>query len=83
MDAVHNGPVVTIMSQCAEFEIGETVHSKGQLEHFSVIVGNTSHDCGSKQCMIVLEGHAITAHIQDGLPCIGMRKIQMHAIHAT
>ena len=39
---VHDGPVIAIVPQCAELKTGKTVHSKGQSEHFGMIVDDTS-----------------------------------------
>ena len=67
VDAVHDGPVIAIVSQHAELKSGKTVHSKGQSEHFGMIVDDKSRACGGKQCMIAPEGHAVPIHVRDGL----------------
>ena len=42
VQTVSNGPVVAIMSQCADLGTGKSIHSKGQLEHCGLIVEDTS-----------------------------------------
>ena len=34
------GPIIVIMSQLANFGVEQTIHSKGQTEHFGVIIDN-------------------------------------------
>ena len=43
--------------------IGKTVHSKEQLEHFGMLVEDTSRDCGGKQCVITPDGHTIPVQL--------------------
>ena len=51
---------------------GQTVHSKGQMEHFGMIIDNKSCNAGGKQCIIMPEGYTIPIHVHDGLPRIDM-----------
>ena len=69
---MEDGPIIVIMSQYANYGIGQTVHSKGQMEHFGVIIDEKSRNAGSKQCIITPEGYTIPIHVRNGLPCIDM-----------
>ena len=66
-------PIVVIVSQCANFGEGKMIHSKGQMEHFGLLIDNKLHTLGSKQCIITPEGHSVPVHMHDRLPCIDMR----------
>ena len=70
VETMGDGPMIVIMSQCANYGHGQMVHSKGQMEHFGVIIDNKSCNAGGKQCVITPEGHVIPIHMCDGLPCI-------------
>ena len=61
------------MSQHANYGVRQTVHSKGQMEHFGVVIDDKSHNAGGKQCIITPEGYSIPIHVHDGLPCIEMQ----------
>ena len=61
------------MSQHANYGVRQTVHSKGQMEHFGVVVDDKSCNAGGKQCIITPEGYTIPIHVCDGLPCIDMQ----------
>ena len=45
---MEDGPIITIMLQCKNYGLGQTVHSKGQMEHFGVIIDNESRNAGGK-----------------------------------
>ena len=68
VDTLHDGPVILLCAQHACLGKGCTVHSKGQMQHFSAIVDNASRSCGSRQCVITHEGCVIPIHIRDRLP---------------
>ena len=72
VQTMEDGLIVVIMLQCANCGIGQTVHSKGQMEHFGVVINNKSKNAGSKQCIVTPEGCTIPIHVRDGLPCIDM-----------
>ena len=42
VQTVNDGPIVVIMSQYANLGNGNTIHSKGQLEHFGLLVDDMS-----------------------------------------
>ena len=66
----HDGePIIAIFSNYAQRgDGGRTIHSKGQLESFGLIVDDKSSQLGGSQCIITNEGHAIPLHIRGGLP---------------
>ena len=68
-----DGPVILIMSQYAVLGSGKTVHSKGQMEHFGVVIDDRSRRNGGAQCMVTTEGYVVPISIRDGLPRIDMR----------
>ena len=52
VDVMADGPIILIMSQCANCGVGQTVHSKGQMEHFGLVIDDKSRNAGGKQCII-------------------------------
>ncbi len=72
VETVQDGPIIVIMSQYAELGYGKTIHSKGQMEHFGMIVDDTSRSAGGRQCIITTEGYTIPISIREGLPHIDM-----------
>jgi hypothetical protein len=72
VETMANEPVIVIMSQYANLGQGKTIHSKGQMEHFGMLIDNKSRNVGGQQCMITPEGYTIPLHVCDGLPCMDM-----------
>ena len=56
---MEDGPIIVIMLQYVNYGIGQMVHSKGQMEHFGVVIDNKSRNAGGKQCIIMPEGYTI------------------------
>ena len=46
VDTMADGPIILIMSQYANYGVGQTVHSKGQMEHFGLVIDNKSRNAG-------------------------------------
>jgi hypothetical protein len=74
MQTDDKGEVIGIMPQSAIMETGESILSKGQIEHFGAIVDDRPPRNGRRQAIITSEGYTIPIHIRDGLPRIDMRK---------
>ena len=72
VETMADGPIIVIMSQYANLGVGQTVHSKGQMEHFGMIIDDRSRSVGGKQCIITPEGYTIPIHVRDGLSHIDM-----------
>ena len=68
-----DGPIIVIGFQYALFGKGKTVHSKGQMEHFGMLIDDKSRKCGGKQCLFTPDGYTIPLHIRDGLCYMDMR----------
>ena len=73
VNTMADGPIIVVMSQHVNCGHSQTVHSKGQMEHFGVIVDDKSHTTGRKQCIVAPERCAIPIDARDGLPRIDMR----------
>ena len=74
VETVDDGPIIIIMSQYANLGRGKTIHSKGQMENFGLVVDDRSRRLhGGNQCIITQEGYVIPIHIRDGLPRFDMR----------
>jgi hypothetical protein len=54
-----------IMSQYAISGEGKTIHSKTQLEHFGMIVHDSSRRTGGRQCIVTNEGYVLPLHEND------------------
>ena len=52
MPTVGDGKIIAIMSQCANLGEGQTVHSKGQMEHFGMCADDASCMCGGQQHVV-------------------------------
>ena len=52
VDTMADGPIIVVMLQCVNYGIGQTVHSKGQMEHFRMIIDDKSCNTDGKQCII-------------------------------
>lgn len=73
LETVHDGPIIGILSSYAlRNDGGRTIHSKGQLESFGIVVDDKSASVGGSQCLITNEGYVVPIHIRDGLPYIDM-----------
>ena len=75
VETVTDGPIIAIFSNYAardEADNGRTIHSKGQLESFGLLVDDRPQSSGGTQCVITNEGYVIPLHIRDGLPYMDM-----------
>ncbi len=72
VETVNDGPIIIIMSQYANLGRGKTIHSKGQMENFGLVVDDRRRLNGGNQCIITQEGYVIPLHIRDGLPRFDM-----------
>ena len=61
------GPIVLILHQYAYLGQGKTIHSSGQLEHYSIEVDDRSRVVKGKQRIVTLEGYKIPLQVRDGL----------------
>ena len=57
VQTMEDGPIIVIVSQCLNCGVGKMAHSKGQMEHFGVVIDDESCNTGGKQCNVVPEGH--------------------------
>eukprot|EP00977_Amphora_coffeiformis_P023640 scaffold13888_cov137-Amphora_coffeaeformis.AAC.1 len=73
VEMINDGPIIVIMSQYANLGHGKTIHSKGQMENFGIVVDDRARSAGGNQCVITTEGYVIPLHIRDGLPRFDMR----------
>eukprot|EP00977_Amphora_coffeiformis_P021002 scaffold8713_cov125-Amphora_coffeaeformis.AAC.1 len=73
VETIHDGPIIVIMLQYANLGQGKTIHTKGQMENFRIVVDDRARSAGGNQCVITTEGYVIPLHIRDGLPCFDMR----------
>ena len=73
VETVADGSVIVIMLQHENHGTGQTAHSKGQMEHFGVIVDDKSRNAGGKQCVVVPEEYTVPIHVHDGPPRIDMQ----------
>ena len=60
VEMMADGPIIVIMSQCANFSQGQTIHSKGKMEHFGALIDSKSCTEGGKQCIIAPKRHTIS-----------------------
>ena len=68
-----DGYIIGIFSNYAQrADTGPTIHSKGQLESFGMIVDDKSRSVGGSQCIVTLEGYVVPLNIRDGLPYVDM-----------
>ena len=73
IETVHDGPIIGIFSSYAQRgDGGHTIHSKGQLESFGLIVDDKSSTLGGSQCIITNEGYVVPLHIHNGLAYMSM-----------
>ena len=73
LDTADQGPIIGIFSSYAKREDGgPTVHSKGQMESFGLLIDDKSSQLGGSQCIITTEGYVVPLHIRQGLPYMPM-----------
>eukprot|EP00977_Amphora_coffeiformis_P024461 scaffold15918_cov194-Amphora_coffeaeformis.AAC.1 len=72
VETINDGPIIVIMLQYANLGHGKTIHSKGQMENFGIVVDDRARSAGRTQCVITTEGYVIPLHIRDGLPRFDM-----------
>ena len=70
---IEDGPIILIMLQYANHGSRHTIHSKGQMENFGILIDDKSRNAGGNQCVVTQEGYVIPLSIHDGLPCMDMR----------
>ena len=68
------GPVILLMGSYAYLGKDRTIHSKGQMEHFGLIVDDKSMKVGGTQCIKTPEGYIIPLDIKNGLAYLKMEK---------
>ena len=73
IDTVHDGPIIGIFSNYAKrSDAGRTIHSKGQLQSFGLLVDDSATAVGGSQSIVTNEGYVIPLHVRDGLPYLDM-----------
>ena len=73
IETVADGPIIGIFSSYAQRnDGGRTIHSKGQMESFGILVDDRAQSLGGLQCIITNEGYVVPLHIHNGLPCMDM-----------
>ena len=73
LDTLDDGPVIAIFSLYALCnDGGRTIHCKGQMESFGLIVDNCAQSNGGTQCIVITEGYIVPLHIREGLPYLDM-----------
>ena len=73
LDTTDQGPIIGVFSSYAKRnDGGPTVHSKGQMEAFGLIIDDKSSQVGGNQCIITTEGYVVPLHIRQGLPYLPM-----------
>ena len=73
IETVHDGPIIGIFSHYAQRSNGGcTIHSKGQLQSFGLLVDDTAVSVGGSQSIVTNEGYVIPLHVHDGLPYFDM-----------
>ena len=74
VETVHDGPIIAIFSQYAlHSDGGRTIHCKGQLQSFGLLVDDTAFAVGGSQSIVTNDGHVIPLHYREGLPYMDMR----------
>ena len=70
IDTRNDGPIIGIFSHYAQRpDDGSTIHSKGQMESFGLLIDDKSHVI---QCIVTNEGYVMPLHIRNGLPYMSM-----------
>ena len=73
IDTQDDGPIIGIFSHYAQCpDDGPTIHSKGQMESFGLLIDDKSHVIGGTQCIVTNEGYVMPLHICNGLPYMSM-----------
>ena len=73
IETVSDGPIIGIFSQYAlRSDGGRSIHSKGQLQHFGLLVDDTATAVGGTQTIVTNDGHVIPLHFRDGLAYMDM-----------
>jgi len=73
IETVDNGFIIGIFSSYAKRnDGGRTIHSKGQLEAFGVLVDERSRIAGGTQCVVTNEGYVVPLRVRDGLSYMDM-----------
>ena len=73
VDTLHDGPIIGIFSHYALCsDGGRTIHSKGQLQSYDLLVDDTAASVGGSQNVVTNEGYVIPLHVRDGLPYMDM-----------
>ena len=73
LDTLDDGPVIAIFSSYAlRNDGGRTIHCKGQMESFGLIVDDRAQSNGGTQCLVTTEGYIVPLHIREGLPYLDM-----------
>ena len=73
IDTRNDGPIIGIFSHYAQRpDDGPTIHLKGQMESFGLLIDDKSHVIGGPQCIVTNEGYVVPLHIHNGLPYMSM-----------
>ena len=73
IETVGDGPIIGIFSSYAQRgDGGCTIHSKGQMESFGLIVDDKSCTAGGSQCIVTNEGYVVPLHVRGGLTYMDM-----------
>ena len=73
IDTRNDSPIIGIFSHYAQRpDDGPTIHSKGQMESFGLLIDDKSHVIGGTQCIVTNEGYVMPLHICNGLPYMSM-----------
>ena len=73
LDTLDDGPVIAIFSLYAlRNDGGRTIHCKGQMESFGLIVDDRAQSNGGTQCIVTTKGYVVPLHIREGLPYVDM-----------
>ena len=73
IETLTDGPIIAIFSNYAlRSGPGRTIHSKGQLESFDLLVDDCAQSVGGNQCIVTNECYIVPLHYRDGLPYMDM-----------
>ena len=73
IDTHDDGPIIGIFSHYAQCpDDGPTIHSKGEMESFGLLIDDKSHIISGTQCIVTNEGYVMPLHIRNGLPYMSM-----------
>ena len=68
------GPIIGHWHHYAGYGKGKTVHSKGQMSHFGIVIDDTSRNVGGNQRLVTPDGYVIPLSVCKGLAYMDMRK---------